>query len=190
MFIWWCKSLLFCPIGYELDPFAEEVQCKNPESCNPNSDKDLCCLEINECVNHMCKNGATCVDEIADYSCSCASGWEGKFCADRINRCAGQLCNGHGSCTSRATDYVCDCTPGFSGDDCEHHTSCTLPSAFPGNYVGNGNIDQCVAGGLIEHGAQCGVQCATGYEDANANHTNVYTCQSSVLTLPSLHCAP
>jgi len=37
--------------------------------------------DIDECVvGNSCANGASCTDEINDYSCVCALGYEGDFC--------------------------------------------------------------------------------------------------------------
>ena len=36
--------------------------------------------EIDNCVSHLCENGATCVDLTASYRCECAPGYEGIFC--------------------------------------------------------------------------------------------------------------
>ena len=38
-----------------------------------NSDQD-------DCIGHSCTNGATCVDEIAGYSCQCQAGYVGTWC--------------------------------------------------------------------------------------------------------------
>ena len=36
--------------------------------------------EIDNCLNHTCENGASCLDGIESYTCVCADGWEGPFC--------------------------------------------------------------------------------------------------------------
>ena len=33
-----------------------------------------------QCKNDPCKNGGTCKDADADYSCDCQNGWTGKNC--------------------------------------------------------------------------------------------------------------
>ena len=38
--------------------------------------------DINECAEVTCDNGATCVDQIANFSCTCHPGYTGKFCQD------------------------------------------------------------------------------------------------------------
>ena len=36
--------------------------------------------DINECDNNTCMNGATCVDEVNGYNCTCAVGYTGDRC--------------------------------------------------------------------------------------------------------------
>ena len=36
--------------------------------------------DIDECVNHTCKNGGSCVDGVNNYSCSCLPGFNGDRC--------------------------------------------------------------------------------------------------------------
>ena len=36
--------------------------------------------DINDCVNHTCENGATCLDGINSYSCYCTAGFTGQYC--------------------------------------------------------------------------------------------------------------
>ncbi len=36
------------------------------------------CVDINECLSNPCVNGATCVDNVADYTCSCNAGFTGE----------------------------------------------------------------------------------------------------------------
>ena len=36
--------------------------------------------DINECSSSPCQNGATCLDEINGYLCSCTDGWHGVNC--------------------------------------------------------------------------------------------------------------
>ena len=38
--------------------------------------------DTDDCVDHLCENGATCNDSIADYDCICAEGFEGEYCAN------------------------------------------------------------------------------------------------------------
>ena len=42
-------------------------------------------LDINECsTNSSCKNGATCLNTIGGFQCSCASGFQGQYCEHGI----------------------------------------------------------------------------------------------------------
>jgi hypothetical protein len=36
--------------------------------------------DIDECTPNQCQNGATCVDGINAYTCTCAAGYEGNSC--------------------------------------------------------------------------------------------------------------
>ena len=42
--------------------------------------KILVSADINECVSSPCSNGATCVDEVSAYTCSCVAGYVGDHC--------------------------------------------------------------------------------------------------------------
>ena len=37
-------------------------------------------LDVDECVNHTCGNGGSCVDGVNNYSCSCKPGFTGDSC--------------------------------------------------------------------------------------------------------------
>uniref|UniRef100_A0A915J8A6 EGF-like domain-containing protein n=1 Tax=Romanomermis culicivorax TaxID=13658 RepID=A0A915J8A6_ROMCU len=34
-------------------------------------------VDIDECQNHKCQNGATCSDRVAGYTCHCSAGYNG-----------------------------------------------------------------------------------------------------------------
>ena len=36
--------------------------------------------EVDDCTNHTCANGGTCVDGVKGYSCDCAAGYTGDHC--------------------------------------------------------------------------------------------------------------
>ena len=41
----------------------------------------LCLSDINDCSPDPCENGATCDDEVNDYTCTCMAGYDGKNCS-------------------------------------------------------------------------------------------------------------
>ena len=45
-----------------------------------------------DCVSHACDNGSTCIDGIADYSCTCTNGYEGDYCEINVDDCASNPC--------------------------------------------------------------------------------------------------
>ena len=38
-------------------------------------------LDIDDCADHSCQNGGTCIDGVNHYNCSCAVGYTGKTCS-------------------------------------------------------------------------------------------------------------
>ena len=40
----------------------------------------LCSPDIDDCANSPCRNGATCIDGVAQYSCKCKAGYDGDNC--------------------------------------------------------------------------------------------------------------
>ena len=36
--------------------------------------------DINDCVNHTCQNGGSCVDGINNFTCNCLKGYTGSHC--------------------------------------------------------------------------------------------------------------
>lgn len=42
---------------------------------------------MDECNSNPCLNGATCIDKIASFTCSCPIGLTGKLCETNINDC-------------------------------------------------------------------------------------------------------
>ena len=47
-----------------------------------------CQTNIDECAEEPCRNGAACVDGIAEYTCNCLPGYEGDQCQTDINECS------------------------------------------------------------------------------------------------------
>lgn len=37
-------------------------------------------IDINDCVNHTCRNGASCIDGVNSYSCTCMERYTGHHC--------------------------------------------------------------------------------------------------------------
>jgi len=58
------------------------IRCKKATEsyvceCQPGYEADDCSVNINECLSNQCKNGAECIDGIANYTCHCNAGWTG-----------------------------------------------------------------------------------------------------------------
>lgn len=40
------------------------------------------CTDVNECLQSPCMNGATCVNTVGSFYCTCYEGWTGPYCAE------------------------------------------------------------------------------------------------------------
>ena len=47
--------------------------------CEDGYTGDHCQTDWDECWSDPCLNGATCIDQVADYNCSCAPGFRGMY---------------------------------------------------------------------------------------------------------------
>ncbi|KAL6258873.1 hypothetical protein P5V15_010818 [Pogonomyrmex californicus] len=116
-----------------------DTDCKNDGYCFDKANsyvcecpagyaEDDCSFNIDECVESKCQNGATCVDGIANYTCTpkctCPLGYTGMYCETNIDDCApdsdGNVpCKNDGKCYDGVNKFVCDCQgTGYTGDDC------------------------------------------------------------------------
>ena len=43
-------------------------------------------VDLDDCVNHNCSNGASCIDDINSYSCNCSAGFTGLNCETGTER--------------------------------------------------------------------------------------------------------
>lgn len=48
--------------------------------CTPGYTGVLCDIEVNECDSLPCSNNAICEDMVADFLCTCQSGFGGRHC--------------------------------------------------------------------------------------------------------------
>ena len=63
-------------------------------------------------------NGATCTDEVNDYSCECATGYTGEDCETNIDDCVGEPCLNGATCVDGVDSFSCDCAAGYEGPNC------------------------------------------------------------------------
>ena len=47
----------------------------------------FCEIEVNECMSNPCLNGATCIDELNNFSCLCLPGYSGSNCQIETAEC-------------------------------------------------------------------------------------------------------
>lgn len=98
---------------------AGKYQCK----CDKDYSGNHCHEKIDNCLNHTCKNGATCKDGIGTFTCLCADGWDGEFCTSNINECSSNPCWNNGSCLDLVNGYVCNCPAPWKGKLCRSESS-------------------------------------------------------------------
>lgn len=65
-----------------------------------------CEMEIDECQSNPCRNGGTCIDQLATYECICPEDYVGRQCeALRLITCENQPCRNGSTCTDGASKY-------------------------------------------------------------------------------------
>jgi len=140
--------------------------------CNPGYNGDLCENDINECIGVTCYHGGSCVDQVANYTCSCVPGYGGRDCSiDNFDECASSPCMNGATCTAPQfmNYFFCTCKAGYNGTWCQ-----TL--------IDNCASNPCLNGGLCvdaENAYSC--NCATGFTGTNCKDT-----QSSVFSIAAV----
>ncbi|KAL8626002.1 hypothetical protein ACOMHN_012594 [Nucella lapillus] len=124
-----------------------------------------CSINIDDCVEGVCQNNATCQDGIASFSCLCAPGYEGSRCGTEIDECTRYSpCQNGATCKDRVADYSCTCQEfsrsrqNYGGKNC----SVYLSGCDGGDGCKNGQCVPRLASELpVRHDYEC--QCSQGY---------------------------
>uniref|UniRef100_A0A8C8RME7 Uncharacterized protein n=1 Tax=Pelusios castaneus TaxID=367368 RepID=A0A8C8RME7_9SAUR len=96
-----------------------------------------CAVNIDECRDDPCENGATCEDAIADYICYCAPSqdgilWGGKNCSVALTGCQSHDCQNQALCIptyqAETHGHICRCQSGFSDATCSTPTTFSIGS--------------------------------------------------------------
>uniref|UniRef100_A0A672LH60 Si:ch73-281k2.5 n=1 Tax=Sinocyclocheilus grahami TaxID=75366 RepID=A0A672LH60_SINGR len=144
-----------------------------------------CEVNIDDCPNHRCQNGATCMDGVNTYNCQCPPEWTGQFCTDDVDECSRlqpNTCQNGGTC-SNTRNYG---TPnGWSGPDCSENIDdcadapcitgstcidrvasfvCSCPPSKTGLLCHN---DDACTNNLCKMGAQCDTNPVNGKFNCN-----------------------
>ncbi|KAK3523311.1 hypothetical protein QTP86_029513, partial [Hemibagrus guttatus] len=90
--------------------------------CAPGWTGPKCSVNINDCTQHWCQNGATCVDGVAGYSCQYEHGCTGVYCELDTDYCIRHQCSEDGICVDQQHNYTYQCQPGCTGVLCEIKT--------------------------------------------------------------------
>uniref|UniRef100_A0A672FWX7 Slit homolog 1 protein n=1 Tax=Salarias fasciatus TaxID=181472 RepID=A0A672FWX7_SALFA len=80
----------------------------------------FCEVNVDDCEDHGCENGATCVDGAGNYTCLCPPDYTGLLCEEEENVCSPgrNPCQHQSTCISTLTGPRCVCIPGWVGPDC------------------------------------------------------------------------
>ena len=77
------------------------------------------CVAGDACRYSSCQSQSLCVPGFYDYSCSCSSGYGGRWCQTNIQDCPSNMpsngCQNSGICVDKVDDFYCKCRPGYSG---------------------------------------------------------------------------
>lgn len=96
--------------------------------------------DIDECEPQPCKNGATCIDLVNEYQCSCVPGFTGHDCETNIDECANNPCQ-NGECMDMINAFYCLCPDGLTGTLCE-----TMINGCPSYNCNDDPSDLCSSG--------------------------------------------
>ena len=147
-----CSSLSACRPGFEPRPGVGATECAS-HVCDPERDRDTCCVNIDDCASQQCSGHGACSDGLQGYSCACVTGYSGVDCQVRRSGCDSQPCS-HGVCIENATmapgAFLCSCDAGFAGALCDV------------------DVDACANGDECQNSATC--------VDASGNSNPAYTC--------------
>ncbi|KAK1792108.1 hypothetical protein P4O66_001885 [Electrophorus voltai] len=106
--------------------------------CTPGWEDPNCMVNINECTQHRCQNGATCIDQVSGYrsvlskhislhpepnkpqlicvgSCRCVDAYSGVHCKLIDDHCPRHRCSEHSACLGLNQGHTCYCLPGYEG---------------------------------------------------------------------------
>ncbi|KAK3607491.1 hypothetical protein CHS0354_010303 [Potamilus streckersoni] len=137
------SAFCFCPDGFNGEP----------------------CQDINECQSNPCQNGATCTDQVNNFTCMCVAGFTGHRCDININDCINVMCPySNTRCRDLVNSYVCECKSGFTGLP----TNCTDINECASSPCRNNATCQ-----NLENAYRC--LCQAGFTDSNCS-TNINDC--------------
>lgn len=83
----------------------------------------ICQTDINECTSNPCRNGASCVDGLNGFNCTCTPFWNGTLCQLDVNECAVN----NGGCPQPFSF----CTNSIGGFNCSSYFLPTAITALP-----------------------------------------------------------
>lgn len=90
------------------------------------------------CDSSPCKNGGSCWQQGASYTCQCQSGWTGLYCDIPSVSCevaakqqgveVPHLCRNSGQCLDAGNTHYCRCQAGYTGSYCQEQVDECSPN--------------------------------------------------------------
>ncbi|XP_072315856.1 protocadherin Fat 4 [Eucyclogobius newberryi] len=108
-------AVLQSPAVIFVAPSKEIFNCTCPDGFRG----EVCEVDIDECEETPCENGATCLNSPGGFHCECKAGFSGTVCSIDIEKCLKMNCQNNGTCVHTDDMYRCQCLPGFEGLTCE-----------------------------------------------------------------------
>lgn len=69
---------------------------------------DSACEILSKCVEGICKNGGTCIEEYSSFSCKCPDDYFGRLCDEKYEKCSDNynLCVRSTECVNIVSTYT------------------------------------------------------------------------------------
>ena len=123
--------------------------CASPPAPRPPPGSN-CEVEIDECAEQPCLNGASCRDQVGAYACDCVPGFDGLDCEVDVDECASAPCLNEGACVDLVNRYSWRATLSLSLSPCSYQLRRPQisPNVSPRNMSSHGSLaDTKVDGG-------------------------------------------
>lgn len=147
-------------------PFCNPDPCKNGGTCQvlaeeftyvcdcPQGFAGQNCTLTDDCVSAPCAHGATCVNGVGSFTCTCQGGFTGALCQTEIDECASAPCMHGGTCVDAIGQFACICAAGWNGTLCQKQEQAVAGGCDP-NPCAN-------CGTCTEDGGYAICQCPSG----------------------------
>jgi len=168
---WSCNNNGTC----YLQPPSNTTAC----NCTGTGYNDLNCDTINDsCPGNQCENGATCVNIVNGYNCTCATNFNGTYCQNNYNGCSSLVCLNGGVCSAGNYSANCTCPTNYNGTLCQNnYTGCVNSPCLNGAtcVVGNSSFSCTCSGGFTGTYCNTSITSTTTLQSTTTNSRTITT---------------